>query len=119
VLRAPELDAGLPGGSHQSRAEGQDPPPRPVDHAAGDAAQGTAGLGCQRTLPAHVQLFIVCMINLSKKVGYVDFRCWFMQLQRTASPYLFMCLPYFLDFSSLAFYISVSAGVVTTGLFYG
>jgi len=25
VLRAPELDAGLPGGSHQSGAEGQNP----------------------------------------------------------------------------------------------
>jgi len=36
VLRAPELDAGLLGGSHQSGAEGQNPFPRPTAHAAGD-----------------------------------------------------------------------------------
>jgi len=39
VLRAPELDAGLPGRSHQSGAAGQNPLPRPAGHAAGDAAQ--------------------------------------------------------------------------------
>ena len=47
------------GGSHQSGAEGQNPLPLPAGHAAGDAAQGTVGLlGCQHTLPGHVQLFI-------------------------------------------------------------
>jgi len=32
VLRAPELDAGLPVRSHQSRAEGQSPLPHPAAH---------------------------------------------------------------------------------------
>jgi len=51
VLRAPELNAGLPGGSQQSGAEGQNVPPLPAALTAGDAAQGTAGLlGCQRAL---------------------------------------------------------------------
>jgi len=39
VLRAPELDAGLPGRSHQSGAEGQNPLPHPPGHAAGDVAR--------------------------------------------------------------------------------
>ena len=34
VLRAPELDAGLPLGSHQSRVEGQNRLPWPAGHAA-------------------------------------------------------------------------------------
>ncbi|KAK4826723.1 LOW QUALITY PROTEIN: hypothetical protein QYF61_010976 [Mycteria americana] len=59
VLRAPELDAVLQVGSHQSRAEGQNHLPRPAGHASLDAAQDTAGLlGCERTLLGHVQLFI-------------------------------------------------------------
>ncbi|KAK4810205.1 hypothetical protein QYF61_011799 [Mycteria americana] len=59
VLRAPELDAVLQVGSHQSRVEGQNPLPRPAGHAAVDAAQDTVGLlGCERALWAHVQLFI-------------------------------------------------------------
>jgi len=59
VLKAPELDAGLQVGAHQSRAEGQNPLPRPAGHAAFDAAQGTVGLlGCVRTWSAHVHLFI-------------------------------------------------------------
>jgi len=46
-------------GSHQSRAEGQNPLPQPAGHAALDAAQDTVGLlGCERALLAHVQLFI-------------------------------------------------------------
>jgi len=58
VLMAPELDAGLLGGSQQSRAEGQNPP-SPCAHAAGDAAQGTVGLlGCQCALPGHVDLLV-------------------------------------------------------------
>jgi len=59
VLGAPELDAGLQVGSAQSRVEGQDPLPRPAGHASLDAAQDTVGLlGCERTLVAHVKLFI-------------------------------------------------------------
>ncbi|KAK4811312.1 LOW QUALITY PROTEIN: hypothetical protein QYF61_024448 [Mycteria americana] len=59
VLRAPELDAVLQVRSHQSGVEGQNPLPRPAGHASFDAAQDTVGLlGCERTLPAHVQLFI-------------------------------------------------------------
>jgi len=59
VLGAPELDAGLQVGSHQSRAEGQNPLPRPAGHASLDAAQDTAGLlGCECTLVAHVKFFI-------------------------------------------------------------
>ncbi|KAK4822933.1 hypothetical protein QYF61_023433 [Mycteria americana] len=58
VLRAPELDAVLQVGSHQSRAEGQNHLPRPAGHASFDAAQDTVGLlGCECTLMAHVQLF--------------------------------------------------------------
>jgi len=59
VLRAPELDAGLPLGSHQRGAEGQNPLPRPAGHTAGDAAQGSVGLlGCECTWLGHAQLFI-------------------------------------------------------------
>ncbi|KAK4828848.1 LOW QUALITY PROTEIN: hypothetical protein QYF61_000905 [Mycteria americana] len=59
VLKTPELDAVLQVGSHQSRVEGQNHLPRPAGHAAFDAAQDTVGLlGCERTLLAHVQLFI-------------------------------------------------------------
>ncbi|KAF1457511.1 Kelch-like protein 1, partial [Spheniscus mendiculus] len=46
-------------GSHQSRVEGQNHLPRPAGHASLDAAQDTIGLlGRERTLLAHVQLFI-------------------------------------------------------------
>ena len=42
-----------------TRAEGQNPLPRPAAHAAFDAAQDTAGLlGCERTLPGHVELLV-------------------------------------------------------------
>ncbi|KAK4823599.1 hypothetical protein QYF61_003799 [Mycteria americana] len=59
VLRTPELDAVLQVGSHQSRVEGQNHLPRPAGHASFDAAQDMVGLlGCERTLLAHVWLFI-------------------------------------------------------------
>jgi len=59
VLRAPELDAGLQVGSCHSGAEGQNHLLRAAGHTAFDAAQDTVGLlGCERTLLAHVQLFI-------------------------------------------------------------
>jgi len=58
-LGAPELDAGLQVGSHQSGAERQNHLPRPAGHTAEDAAQDMVGfLGCECTLPAHVLLFI-------------------------------------------------------------
>jgi len=44
VLRAPELDAGLQVGSHQSRSEGQNHLPQPAGHASFDAAQDMDGL---------------------------------------------------------------------------
>jgi len=57
VLRAPELDVGLPGGLSPERRRGAQYPP--AGHAALDAAQDMGGLlGCERTLVAHVQLFI-------------------------------------------------------------
>jgi len=60
VLRAPELDTGLQVGSHQSGAEGQNPLSQPAGHAAFDAVLDTVGfLGCEHTLSAHVQLFIL------------------------------------------------------------
>ena len=60
MLRVPELDAGLPVGSHQSRSEGQNPLLHPAAHAAGDAAQGTvAFLGCKRTLLGHIELLVI------------------------------------------------------------
>jgi len=59
VLRAPELDAGLPEGSQQSGAEGQNPLRPPAAHAALGAAQSrVALLGCQHTLPGHAELLI-------------------------------------------------------------
>ena len=55
-MKAPELDAGLQVGSHQSGVGGQNHLPWPAGHAAFDAAQDTAGhLGCERTLPDHVE----------------------------------------------------------------
>ncbi|KAK4831204.1 hypothetical protein QYF61_016041 [Mycteria americana] len=57
VLRA--QDTVLQVRSHQSGVEGQNHLPQPAGHASFDAAQGTVGLlGCERTLPVHVQLFI-------------------------------------------------------------
>ncbi|KAK4815928.1 hypothetical protein QYF61_010185, partial [Mycteria americana] len=59
VLRAPELDAVLQVGSHQSRVEGQNHIPRPAGHNSFEAAQDVVGfLGSECTLSAHVQLFI-------------------------------------------------------------
>ncbi|KAK4823668.1 hypothetical protein QYF61_005639 [Mycteria americana] len=59
VLRTPELDGVLQVGSHKSRVEGQNHLPRPAGHTSFDAAQDTVGfLGCERTLPAHVQFVI-------------------------------------------------------------
>ena len=59
MLRTPELDAVLQVGSHQSRVEGQNHLPRSAGNASCDSAQDTVGfLGCERTLLAHVQLFI-------------------------------------------------------------
>jgi len=51
MLGAPDLVAGLLGGSQQCRAEGHPLPP-PAAHAAGDAAQDALDFfGCERTLP--------------------------------------------------------------------
>jgi len=59
VLRAPELKAVLQVRSHQSRIEGQNHLSQPAGHASPDAAQDMVGpLGCQRTLPAHVEPFV-------------------------------------------------------------
>ncbi|KAK4828015.1 LOW QUALITY PROTEIN: hypothetical protein QYF61_022792 [Mycteria americana] len=59
VPRAPELDAVFQVRSHKSRVEGQNYLPQPAGHVSFDAAQDTVGLlGCERTLSAHVQLFI-------------------------------------------------------------
>jgi len=50
MLGAPELDAGLQVGSHESRVEGQNPLPQPAGYASLDAAQDTVGfLGCKPT----------------------------------------------------------------------
>jgi len=46
-------------GSHESRAEGQNPLPCPAGHADFDAAQDTVGfLGCEHTLAGHAELLI-------------------------------------------------------------
>jgi len=59
MLGAPELDAVLQVGSHQSRVEGQNHLPQPAGHASLDVAQDTVGLlGCKCTLPVHVELLI-------------------------------------------------------------
>jgi len=59
VLGAPELGTGLQVESHQSRAEGQNPLPRPARHISLDAAQDMVGLvGCKHTLVAQVWLSI-------------------------------------------------------------
>ncbi|PKU39851.1 hypothetical protein llap_9848 [Limosa lapponica baueri] len=58
VLRAPELDAVLQVGSHESGVEGQNHLPRPAGHAF-DVAQDAVGfLNCKRTLLAYVELLI-------------------------------------------------------------
>jgi len=58
MLEAPELDAVLQVGSHQSRVKGQKHLPRPTGHDSLDAAQDMVGLlARERTLLAHV-LFI-------------------------------------------------------------
>jgi len=57
MLGAPKLDTGLQVGSHESGVKGQNALPCPAGHASPDAAQDTVGfLGCQSTLPAHVEL---------------------------------------------------------------
>jgi len=44
-------------GVSRERSKGAESPPSPTAHAALDAAQDTGGfLGCQRALPAHVEL---------------------------------------------------------------
>ena len=59
VLRAPELDTGLPGQVSAEQGREAESPPSPCAYAAGDAAQGTLGLlGCQLTLPGPGQLLI-------------------------------------------------------------
>jgi len=59
VLRAPELDAGLPGGVSAERSRGAEPRPLPCAHADRDAAQGTVGcLCCECTLPGCVELLV-------------------------------------------------------------
>ncbi|KAK4830572.1 hypothetical protein QYF61_011750 [Mycteria americana] len=59
MLGAPELNAVLQVGSHESRVQGENHFPQPADHASFDAAQDTVGfLGCKCTLPAHVELLI-------------------------------------------------------------
>jgi len=56
---APELNAVLQVGSHESGVKGQNHLPRPAGHASLDAAQDTVGFrGCKRTLSAHVELLI-------------------------------------------------------------
>ena len=47
VLGAPELDAVLQVGSHESRVEGQNHLPRPAGHTSLDATQDTVGSGLQ------------------------------------------------------------------------
>ncbi|KAK4810857.1 hypothetical protein QYF61_008829 [Mycteria americana] len=76
VLRAPELDAVLQVRSHQSGVEWQNHLPRPAGHASFDAAQDTVGLlGCERTLLAHVQLFIHQYPSLYWNRGLPQPRC--------------------------------------------
>ena len=59
MLRAPELDAGLPEGVSPEQSRGAEPPPSPCAHAAGDAAQGTVGLlHCECILPGCVELLV-------------------------------------------------------------
>jgi len=51
--------AGFLVGSHQSRAEGQNPLPQPAGHSSLDAAQDMVGLlSCEWTLVAHIKLLI-------------------------------------------------------------
>lgn len=59
MLRTPELGAALHVGTPQSRAEGQDPLPRPAAHAVLDAARThLVFLGCECSLLGHVQSLI-------------------------------------------------------------
>ncbi|PKU42653.1 hypothetical protein llap_7045 [Limosa lapponica baueri] len=59
MLGAPGLDTVRQVRSQESRVEGQNHLPRPVGHAAFDAAQDMVGfLGCRCALLAHVELLI-------------------------------------------------------------
>ncbi|KAK4818782.1 hypothetical protein QYF61_019128, partial [Mycteria americana] len=59
MLGAPEQDAVLQVGSHESRVEGENHLPRPPGHACFDAVQDKVGfVGCKCTLPGHVELLI-------------------------------------------------------------
>jgi len=70
MVGAPELDAGLQGVSDESGVKGQNPLPRPAGHAALDAAQDTVGfLGCQRTLPAHVPIYLRFGSHHARRAG--------------------------------------------------
>ncbi|PKU47477.1 hypothetical protein llap_2217 [Limosa lapponica baueri] len=58
MLGAPELDAVLQLGTYKSGVEGENHLPQPAGHDS-DAVQDAIGfLGCQCTLPAHVELLI-------------------------------------------------------------
>jgi len=59
VLEAPELNAGLQVGSHQSTVEGQNHLPRSAGHASLNATKDVVGLlGHECTLPGHAELLI-------------------------------------------------------------
>jgi len=59
VLGAPELDAVLQVGTHESRVGGQNHLPRPAGHASLDATQNMIDLlGCKCILPVHSESLI-------------------------------------------------------------
>ncbi|KAK4832392.1 hypothetical protein QYF61_022247 [Mycteria americana] len=58
MLGAPELNAVLQAGSHESGVEGQNHLPQPAGHACHAVQDMICLPGCERTLSAHVQLFI-------------------------------------------------------------
>ena len=75
MLGAPELDAGLQVGSHESGVKGQNPLPRPAGHAALDTARDTVGfLGCKRTLLARVELLIHHPFFAKQRYSFFNYR---------------------------------------------
>ena len=59
VLGVPGLDTGLQMGPYKGRVQGDNPLSPPAGHPSFGAAQDAVGLpGCERTLLAHVQLFV-------------------------------------------------------------
>jgi len=83
VLRAPELDAGLLGGSQLSGSEGQNPLPRPADYIAFDApriqlAFWSVSANCQVMMSFSTTNHFVETFEKSESMKTVLKNAWFI-----------------------------------------